>query len=1098
MQFLVGFGLGQPRVQHSHAWRKLSGFVTSPLLLPFAIARRGGCNASCSYTLDNLIRQHCRLPLAPRRAEQTPSRCSGYNILLARQTRPREHTPSIYTIAVSTASRIWTEMVTRTPVGPPLATSSKQTDANNANPPYPVSPVLRTPVLDSAKHLHGAKSIYSPDLGNSPAFDLIDMEQARQRPRRDSDVSSHGTWDSDDTERDTPEEADLPKPLRITPSKQNMRNEDGHRNGDLPAILRPGPAEGARGRKSMEETDAQANPWALPVEQPHTNVPQADGGVGSSNPYRHQNGAFSETSQAAWEEARPAAPLNAPPAPPVELPAVRTPADELSRMSLGEETQPESPALRTAEVLPVPQFGQPPLASVVEQHQQESQNFYSNNPWRRPSQEDVERVERDQAAPSAPGPPAPPKAVAEEPSELHYAPPPGPPPKSESNTSLIDHQESASDSPAAHGSAQQQINRPAPISTAHPPASLSTTSAPETPQTSARNQPSESYQIKHVNWHDASSASNSRSKNAMRRSPILTQNANGPCPLLALVNALVLSTPQDLDTALVETLRTREQVSLGLLLDAVFDELMFGKGGDIASELPDVGELYSFLRALHTGMNVNPRFVTPAHTPRGSLDGHPPDMSGVHPAERAQSKPGCFEETKEMRLYSTFNIPLIHGWTAPNDTPAYAAFARSAQTFEEAQNIQFAVADLEHKLRSEGLSPEEQQTLQDIDTIKAFLTNWPTQLTDHGLETISASLRSGQIAILFRNDHFSTLYKEPKHGALMTLVTDAGYSSHDEIVWESLVDVNGAASEMFSGDFRVVSHGHDVGRLNQGNSAGGEEGWKTVRGRQQLHDQRSQNQEMPSRLANATPNDGHDTAPPLPGPRPTSRQDGSVQGSTGDDTVLGHVKSSEQEDHDLALALQLQEEEEDQQRQAEQRRRREQELSEQFLEHEGEGPRPPIPPRRSGNDNNNNNNRASAAPPSGRLPVTRRPSNPDAPPTYEQSASDRPYRPAGSTAPPSMSQGNPLSAYDALRRQSSSSSPYAQQNSASGHGRRVSGPVAAAAAANRTRRSSQVAAGAMPGSSYQGGMPPGAPGTSNGRVSQAAGVKEVEEKCVIM
>ena len=58
--------------------------------------------------------------------------------------------------------------------------------------------------------------------------------------------------------------------------------------------------------------------------------------------------------------------------------------------------------------------------------------------------------------------------------------------------------------------------------------------------------------------------------------------------------------------------------------------------------------------------------------------------------------------------------------------------------------------------------------------------------------------------------------------------------------------------------------------------------------------------------------------------------------------------------------------------------------------------------------------------------------------------------------------------------------------------------MAAAAAANRTRRSSQVAAGAMPGSSYQGGMPPGAPGTSNGRVSQAAGVKEVEEKCVIM
>ena len=48
--------------------------------------------------------------------------------------------------------------------------------------------------------------------------------------------------------------------------------------------------------------------------------------------------------------------------------------------------------------------------------------------------------------------------------------------------------------------------------------------------------------------------------------------------------------------------------------------------------------------------------------------------------------------------------------------------------------------------------------------------------------------------------HFSTLYKEPKHGALMTLVTDAGYSSHDETIWESSIDVNGAACEIFSGD----------------------------------------------------------------------------------------------------------------------------------------------------------------------------------------------------------------------------------------------------------------------------------------------------------
>jgi len=157
---------------------------------------------------------------------------------------------------------------------------------------------------------------------------------------------------------------------------------------------------------------------------------------------------------------------------------------------------------------------------------------------------------------------------------------------------------------------------------------------------------------------------------------------------------------------------------------------------------------------------------------------------------RAQSKAGAFEETKEMRLYSTFSIPLIHGWVPQQDSSAYEAFERSAQSFEDAQNIQFVEFELEDKLRAEGLSDQEQLTLQDIQTIKSFLSNWPTQLTDYGLQTISRTLKPGQIAILFRNDHFSTVYKEPTFGGLMTLVTDAGYGSHDEIVWESLVDVN--------------------------------------------------------------------------------------------------------------------------------------------------------------------------------------------------------------------------------------------------------------------------------------------------------------------
>jgi len=339
----------------------------------------------------------------------------------------------------------------------------------------------------------------------------------------------------------------------------------------------------------------------------------------------------------------------------------------------------------------------------------------------------------------------------------------------------------------------------------------------------------------------------------------------------------------------------------------------------------------------------------------------------------------------------------------------------------------------------------------------------------------------------------------------MTLVTDAGYGSHDEIVWESLVDVNGSASEMFSGDFRVVSHDQNAtANLNQGNSAGGEEGWQTVERRNQYHSQQSQNRQGPMRVSNGTDRDGHETPPPLPS-RPASRQHGDAALGMSDGVQR---TTSEQEDHDLALALQLQEEEEDQQRQAEQRRRREHELSERFLSSESsspEGPRPPIPPRRSGMNQQRasqvpNQRRTSQAPTGGRPPVTRQQDagngdGVEAPPTYEQSASDRPYRPAGSTAANGMQQGNPLNAYDALRRQQSA---YTQQSSGLvdnasnsppsqyGHNRRQSG------SGRIRRRSSQLvgpSSGVPPGA-----YAPGRPGVAGG----AAGIRDAEDKCVVM
>lgn len=420
----------------------------------------------------------------------------------------------------------------------------------------------------------------------------------------------------------------------------------------------------------------------------------------------------------------------------------------------------------------------------------------------------------------------------------------------------------------------------------------------EAQQTRATKQRSETYQIKLINWHDASTHTNPRS------SPILVQNANGPCPLLALVNALTLSTPAGVNTALVETLRVREQVSLGLLLDAVFDELISGRRGDAAQELPDVGDLYAFLITLHTGMNVNPRFISAPTKPPNLMD-----VSVLNLPDTIQEtrRPGGFEETREMKLYSTFAVPLIHGWLPSQNHPAYAALNRSAKTYEDAQNLMFREEELEDKLQREGLSKEEQLLLEDIASIKFFLSLTATQLTGYGLNIIHDFLTPGSIAILFRNDHFSTLYKHPISGRLLTLVTDMGYAGHAEVVWESLVDVNGEGCEYFSGDFRPV--GNVVGSSQtqtSGTTSADDQGWTTV-SRSNNSNRSRQSQTLNSNLTNAQE-------------QPLSQT-----------LALATSPNTEQEDHDLALAMQLQEEEEDRSRQQTLARQREDELSQAYL-----------------------------------------------------------------------------------------------------------------------------------------------------------------------
>ncbi|KAL9091486.1 MAG: hypothetical protein Q9165_004872 [Trypethelium subeluteriae] len=923
-------------------------------------------------------------------------------------------------------------------VPPPLSQAAN-------NPPYPISPTRDRNNEGNAEEDEDTGSDWDKDSDDEePHLTAPESATNQANASKIPDQSSH-------------QEA-LPDALRIgsTSTSQNVASAPPASQGELPETLRVGSKS-----PSHSPQPSISNEQSLPQLSS-----QNTGGSGRklsvNNPYlrKQSTGPSNETitsKTSPWES--PAPPSHPPPPPPVAVQPASPPTDALGNVSLLDQENANSPGLL---IDGFPEMRETPVEQpslIHAPHPQHEHTGFSpiaeSNPWA--SELTAEQKWSD-------GPVHAPGSAPVQPSEQHPTQEqiPGLPPRKNSNGDVARPQEAE---------APTQPSRPE-IDIAK--VTVSSRQEVETPLTKASRERSEHYSIKHINWFDERSVKNPR------RSPIIIQNANGPCPLLALVNALVLGTPPGVETALVETLRVREQVSLGLLLDAVFEELMSGRRGDAAHELPDVGDLYAFLVTLHTGMNVNPRFVSKPLVELSEKD----SVAG----------PGAFEETREMRLYSTFAIPLLHGWLPPVSSPAFAALRRSAPTYEDAQNIQFREEELEEKLRVSALTTEEQQVFEDVISIKEFLETWPTQLTDYGLQVINESIRPGKMAILFRNDHFSTLYKEPRGNRLMTLVTDAGYSSHDEIVWESLADVSGRHSELFSGDFRPVGNAQD----NAGPSS--------ARG----GSSKAQQQPLGSFFDDDDDDDdgGWETVPSRRGKSLSSTSNvagiASAQetGVTTSEGVSNAESSSaaantEQEDHDLALALQLQEEEEDAHRRSQAARRREDDLSRRYLSREsptlpipGQDSRPQVPPRRSGRGGNTN------------VAATHRPNaeGEDAPPSYEQAASDRPYIP-GQTPGQTSGQTPGQDATNRQRRQSA----YGQQATTNSMGQ-SSSPLAPgqgypgrmAPNSPRRRGPSQTLVDQIPMGSGNGGRPIGRGGGRRSSGQQIPMSSDDRDKCSVM
>ncbi|KAF1850905.1 uncharacterized protein K460DRAFT_361660 [Cucurbitaria berberidis CBS 394.84] len=919
---------------------------------------------------------------------------------------------------------------------------------SKANPPYPTTPSEEhPPAIPSSSDA----TVYSPDLNKSPAFSFKTLEEARGQTENNDDDSdfTDDEWNQSDDDFEDIGPRDVPNSLKPGGGKpmQGSINTNG-----LPDALRAGPPAGVPIKRSPENISAMPTGASSASYGAISNASEQSNGsapLQTNNPYLKmqatgQSNWGGESSQAIWGDSPG---HNKKYDEPVELPTSQTPLTPSpgpDKLKLDDNAphqkksqsidQPPSIAVNS----PTPRSEHPRDVIVSELREPGTDDSSldaasrgyglpkgntsdsGQKTWQ--EQQDWERSERERRQKEAHAahevvtkaeqerkheaefnrleqqPPLPP-----------FAPPPIQPVQQEQPPALPprkSHEEVPPTMP------------PRPLDTGVGSAS---NSGPESPNTTMNRQRKEHYQIKHIRWHDYN-------KNGIRTSPILTQNLNGPCPLLALVNALVLSTPAGIETALVETLRTRETVSLGLLLDAVFDELMSGRRGDAAQALPDVSELYKFLLALHTGLNVNPLFV--------------PDRDAVVGNTSLTNRAGGFENTQDMKLYRTFDIPLMHGWLPEEGSEAYTAFNRVAKSYETSQYVQFQEEELDAKLQSgEPLNADEQQMFTDIHAIKEFLSRWPTQLTDHGLKVMRETLQHGQVAILFRNDHFSTLCKDPRTGRLLTLVTDQGYSTHDEIVWESLTDVNGQGSQLFSGDFRSVDNSSTLPRPQEQQQAHGivdvddNQGWTTVQSRRGTEQQQSSSATQPS-----------------------------SQGA--EVTSSGGLSRAEQEDHDLALALQLQEEEEARERRETEQRERENRLSVDAIAAHSQ-------PRTVANRRTSRGEQTPVIPPRRNNITTHRPNNePAPPPTYEEASTTPRYNPPpGHPANPQA----PLLPHGSAYQTNSGGLP--PPPGAGPTGRRASG---------RPMQPPNMGSPGRPGRRHSAGAGVGGPGS------------EEREKCVVM
>lgn len=304
------------------------------------------------------------------------------------------------------------------------------------------------------------------------------------------------------------------------------------------------------------------------------------------------------------------------------------------------------------------------------------------------------------------------------------------------------------------------------------------------------------YEIKVIEW----------SESKENRIPILLQDKNGPCPLIALVNTLVLRNAaiknrtcgspkendhlvEELEAILVNYQRSQgcieTEVLLASLESIILVKVSFSEISTPGQE--NVETLLKNVRKLHQGLPVNPNV-----------------LEGTFPSNDISTK-----------IFEIFGLSLRHGWCfseedetikkdmKDEDIVVLAKLLRKYTLFDDIQEHMVKEPHEEHQVGLRSVS-------NDVQTGREVLRKWfqynKTQLTGYGIKMLN-SIKDGDFVVFFRNNHFNTLYKKGKDEFYL-LVTDSSFNKDNdylkEIVWQSLISVSGGEDLFFNGEFFPV------------------------------------------------------------------------------------------------------------------------------------------------------------------------------------------------------------------------------------------------------------------------------------------------------